>query len=384
MSRWHILAVLFTVRTVMGFQYQSVAAVGPLVSRDPGVELADIGVLIGLYLAPGVFLALPGGEIGRRFGDKATVLAGLALMIVGGLLMAISTDRSAQVGGRLLAGTGGVLLNVLMSKMVTDWFAGREIATAMAIFVNSWPAGIAVALVLLPPVGTAFGVGAVFLLAAALAAVAMILLGVLYRSPETANGSPDNAVPDRVNTMAVVTAGLIWSFFNIGFAMVFSFGPSMLAERGWPVAAAGSAVSIMLWLAILSVPLGGLLADWTKSPRVIIVAGCLSFSVLLVVGARIDATIPVFIALGIIGGLPAGSIMSLPAGVLAPNTRAIGMGLFYTVFYLGMGAGPIAAGWIATSAGSASAAFDFGAVMLLACVPSLWIFSRLSATAAGR
>jgi hypothetical protein len=32
-----------------------------------------------------------------------------------------------------LAGTGGVLLNVLMSKMVTDWFAGKEIATSMAV-----------------------------------------------------------------------------------------------------------------------------------------------------------------------------------------------------------------------------------------------------------
>ena len=48
-----------------------------------------------------------------------------------------------------------------MTKMVTDWFAGKEIATAMAIFVNSWPAGVAVSLLALPLIGTTYGVGAV-------------------------------------------------------------------------------------------------------------------------------------------------------------------------------------------------------------------------------
>ena len=55
--------------------------------------------------------------------------------------------------------------------------------------------------------------------------------------------------------------------------MIFSFGPTMLAERGWTVAAAGSAVSIVMWLAILSVPAGGLVADWTRRPLAIIVLG---------------------------------------------------------------------------------------------------------------
>ena len=70
--------------------------------------------------------------------------------------------------------------------------------------------------------------------------------------------------------------------------------------------------------------------------------------------------------------------MSLPARVLAPSTRAVGMGLFYTVFYIGMGVGPTVGGWLATWAGSASAAFDFGAVMLAACPLALWPFHRLA------
>jgi hypothetical protein len=47
-NRWGILAVLFTVRLTMGFQFQSVAAVAPLLGTQFGVSLADIGLLIGL------------------------------------------------------------------------------------------------------------------------------------------------------------------------------------------------------------------------------------------------------------------------------------------------------------------------------------------------
>jgi MFS family permease len=86
-SRWSILALLFAVRGTMPSNFR---ASPPLLSRDLALAFADIGLLIGLYLAPGAALALPGGAIGRKFGDKAAVFAGLALMIAGGLVMALS------------------------------------------------------------------------------------------------------------------------------------------------------------------------------------------------------------------------------------------------------------------------------------------------------
>jgi MFS family permease len=115
-NRWGILAVLFVVRLTMAFQFQSVAAVAPLLGSNFGVSLADIGLLIGLYFTPGVALALRGGAIGQRFGDRIAVLAALTLMLVGGLAMALSDSWNVQMAGRLIAGAGGVLLNVQMSR----------------------------------------------------------------------------------------------------------------------------------------------------------------------------------------------------------------------------------------------------------------------------
>ncbi|MFO1110942.1 MAG: MFS transporter [Bradyrhizobium sp.] len=381
-NRWEILAVLFTVRLTMAFQFQSVAAVAPLLGGKFGVSLADIGILIGLYFTPGVALALPGGAIGQKFGDKATVAFALALMLAGELAMVAAESWGWQIAGRLVAGGGGVLLNVLMTKMVTDWFAGREIATAMAIFVNSWPAGIAISLLALPAIGVSHGIGAVYLSVAALIGIGIVLLFSGYHpAPGSAAAAASASRPDRRALLAVIAAGLIWGCFNAGFAVIFSFGPTMLVERGWSVPAAGSAISIVLWLCVGSVPAGGFLADRFKRPQSILAAGAVGSAILMLALPRSDAVIPLVIALGIVSGLPAGPIMSLPASVLAPATRAIGMGIFYTVYYAAMMLGPVIGGACAKWSGNAAAAFDFGAATVLLCPLLLLAFNRIATPA---
>ena len=375
-NRWGVLAVLFLVRLTMAFQFQSVAAVAPLLSGKFGVSLADIGLLIGLYFTPGVVLSLPGGAIGQKFGDKRTALIALVMMLVGSLAMALTELWSLQIAGRLVAGAGGVLLNVQLTKMITDWFAGKEMATAMAIFVNSWPAGVALSLLSLPLIGTAYGLAAVHLFVAALIAVGAVM-AAFYRAPEHAIAGVASSARLSVRVMmAVIVAGLIWGLFNLGFAMIFSFGPTMLVERGYTIAQSGSVISIVLWLAVFSVPLGGFVADRLKRPQFVLVAGSLLFALLMLLLAHSGVVIPLVVALGLISGQPAGPMMSLPARVLEPATRALGMGIFYTLYYAAMTVGPIVAGAAAKWTGSAAAAFDFGAAVVLACPLLLWLFNH--------
>lgn len=380
-QRWNVLAILFIVRLSMAFQFQSVASLSPAIMSAYGVGLGDIGLLISLYLAPGIAFALPGGEIGRRFGDKRVVLVGLVLMMAGGLLMAFGPNWHFQIAGRIIAGIGGVVLNVLMSKMVTDWFAGREIATAMAIFVNSWPAGIALCLFVLPAIAAANGIATALLLTAAFCALGFLLLAVFYQAPSQAastGASPAAAWPRRPAIRAMVVAGTIWGLFNAALGMVFGFGTVLLVERGWSLAAAGSATSLVLWFVSLSVPFGGVLADRTSKHVEIMLAGFALFAIALLAATRTGAVIPAFVALGLVGGLSAGPIMSLPARVLTPPVRAVGMGIHFTLFYAFVVAAPIVAGILSTRIGTAAAAFDFGAVMLGLCFPAYWLFNRLA------
>ncbi|MEZ5876691.1 MAG: MFS transporter [Tepidamorphaceae bacterium] len=266
-QRWTILALLFGVRVTMAFQFQAVAALSPYIMEYHGVGLADIGLLIGLYLSPGIVIAMPGGAIGKRFGDKQAVAFGMALMLAGGIMMIMMPGWYAQVGGRLIAGTGGVILNVLMSKMVTDWFRDGGLATAMGIFVNSWPVGIALALLVLPPIAEASGLAATMGLVVTLVGAGLAALVALYRDPPQQASAA--AVPTAnlrgVALTGVVLAGSIWGLYNTALGMIFGFGPAMLVERGWSPTEASSTTSVVLWLVALSVPLGGFLADRTGS-----------------------------------------------------------------------------------------------------------------------
>jgi MFS family permease len=378
-NRWIILAALFAARAGVGFQYQTVASTAPLLRAELGLGIDAIGVLIGLYFATGMFLALPAGAIGARFGSRACVLFGLALMVVGSAAAGFSHGWGMHVAARIVAGAGGVFVTVFMTKMVTDWFAGRDMATAMGIFVNSWPVGIALALVTMPALGAAWGAGGVFLVSAAVCALGFALVALVYRDPPLARGEapPPAAWPKGATLPLVTLAACVWGFFNVGFAMVFSFGPAMLIDRGMSAVLAGSAVSVVLWLSILSVPAGGALADRTGRPRTLIALGQMVGAALIVAASMAGQPTLLFALLGLIVGLPAGPIMALPGQVLRVEERATGMGLFYAIYYALMVAGPIVAALIARTVGSTAFAFQMGAAFMLCATLSLAAFTLL-------
>ena len=148
-QRWFILAILTFARASIGFQFQSVATLSPFLLDQFGLSYGALGTLIGIYLFPGIAVALPGGVFGHRFGDKTIACVGLAAMTMGGQLMAQAEGATLLTIGRVLSGTGAIFFNVLVTKMVTDWFKGREVVTALGILVTSWPLGIALALLIL-------------------------------------------------------------------------------------------------------------------------------------------------------------------------------------------------------------------------------------------
>src|SRR5262249_1930879 len=99
-NRWIALIIVFLTRTSMGFQFQAVASVAPLMVQDLGLSYAQLGTLVGIYMLPGAFFALPGGVIGQRFGERRVVIVGLALMVLGGIITASATGFAVAASGR--------------------------------------------------------------------------------------------------------------------------------------------------------------------------------------------------------------------------------------------------------------------------------------------
>jgi MFS family permease len=375
-NRWAILALLFAVRCGMGFQFQSVPALAPLLIDRFDLSLAHLGLLIGLYQSPGIALALPGGEIARRYGDKPTVLFGLALMTLGGILAWQAQSPASLFTARLVSGLGGILINVIMTKMVADWFSGKELSTAMALFINSWPVGIACAMLTLPSVAALSGTAGAFLLTWLYPLIAAVLMLVVYRERPASNvAAGAKAFPPRSVLLAVITAGAVWGFYNVAMGAVLGFASLMLTDRGWNNVSAGAAASVVLWMVAVTVPLGGAIADWSKRRGLVILGGLFAFAVALAALSRTDAVFTALAVAGAAGGIPAGAIMSLAPQVLTRETRAVGMGVFFTVFYLLQLAGPWLIGHIAERASGAATALDLGAA---ACIVSCVCFAVFS------
>lgn len=368
--RWWILALLFFVRMAMSFQFQAVGALSPAFQQAFAVNIADIGLLIGLYFTPGLFLAIPGGALGRRFGDKQMVLVGLALMTIGGALMAVSEVWTGQVVGRLAAGLGGVLLNVLMTKMVADWFEGNEISFSMAVFVNSWPIGIAIALIVLPIVADFGGLSTALILVASLTTTGFVALTFFYRSPRSTKKGPAQS-NDRISGeifAGVVAAGTIWGLYNGALGIVFSFGPELFTTRGMSLPVAGSMTSVILWLLAIVGSFAGFLVDWTGRRFLILMVGNLGFACFVFIGSFTDQVFLNVIAMGLLSGVGVGAMMSLPALILSPANRAIGMGIFFTLHYFCSMIGPIIAGWLAKQTGDIATTYQFATFLLIGSV----------------
>ena len=379
-TRWIILFLLFAVRTVMAFQFQSVASLSPFIMESLAITLTDIGVLIGLYLGPGIIVAVVGGAVASWFGDKRTVIASLAFMVVGGVMVAYASTLGWAIAGRVISGVGGVVVNVLMTKLVSDWFAGRNVSTALAIFISSWPVGIALSLLALPALAANADLSLAWNVLILLTVVALVLFAVVYRTPEAASSGAVKISYASLPWTPLTCAALVWGLYNSAFAMIFAFGSLVLVEKGFSLAAAGSAISFYIVAAAATIPLGGWLADRSGRGDLVVLTS-------LAVGAALFPAIlylpepyvlPALVAGGLVVGLAPGPVVAMPGFILPPEVRAFGTGVFYSIYYVLMMIAPVLAGSVADRFGKVSAAFTLGSAMMVVAIFALLAFHRFA------
>jgi len=317
--------------------------------------------------------------LGQRLGERRTVVASLALMVVGGLVTAASHSFAVAAAGRLLSGVGAVLMNILLAKMVADWLAGREMSTAMAVMLTSWPVGLGLAAVTLGGLATASSWRMAIAATALAAALGLVLIAFAYRDPPPApdGGHPPSArrarLPSREVALAV-SAGFAWGCFNASLVAVIAFGPGMLMARGLSLGDAGFVVSLAIWVTILSVPLGGLLTDRLGRPNLLIVVGSLGAALVTMLLPVLTQPVLAWALLGLAIGAPPGAVMALLPKAVAPERLATALGVYYTVFYAAMAVTQPVAGAARDLYNSPAAPILFAALVMALTAPGLALF----------
>lgn len=355
-NRWAELALLGIGRVSMGVQFQAVGALGPFLLGSLVPDYTALGSLIGAYSLAGVVLALPAGWLLARFGDRQILLFGLGLMTLGGALLAVAPTLGGfwlAVLGRLVAGGGSALLTVACTKRVLDRFPGRSLAPAMGLLLSTWPIGVALSLLLLPAFGADWQLGLV-----TSAALCAIGLPALWWGLPVAEGIEQGQLPSRPRSgewLPLLAVGGLWSTYNAGYVVLLGFAPAFLVAQGETAQLAGAVSSLVGWAVLPLLPLGGALAERLGRPMTtcgLCILGMAAALLALLAGAPPVAAL---VAFGLLAGPPASLIMALLGRVLAPESRAFGVGVHYMMFYAGLALLPPFAGWVRDVTGAPAA-----------------------------
>jgi MFS family permease len=348
---WIILAALAFGRIAFGYQFQTVATLATHLVQRFDLSYAQLGSLIGSYMLLGVFVALPLGLLGRRFGDRVVLGTGLALMTAGSGISAWADTTTWIAAGRTVAGVGAVAMIVLQGKVIAEWFSGSRFMIGISVSVCAFPIGMGLAQLVLPAVLETLGSRAAFLTDAVPAGIALVLFLASHREAPHDTGVPRRfSLPSRHECLLVVVAGSIWTVYTAGFSGFASYLPTSLSLRGYGGAVIALVMTIATWGNVFGTLAGGGLSARFGGFNIFL-TGTLALAIGMAGAALSGWPIAWAVLLGVVGSIQPGVIMAVGTLSARPENRAVGMGLFYTMYYLGGTFAPALCGAVADYSG---------------------------------
>ena len=283
----------FALAFTPGWNVANVGAVADQASRDYGVGLAVIGLFTtGLFLTHAA-MQVPMGRLSDRLG--ARVVGGSGLVVVALASAAALTWRDAwfAIAMRVVAGFGTAAAFVAGAEYIRATI-GSPVAQGMYGAVSMAAGGLALALV---PVWGSWR--APFATAAIVAAVGVLFVALAPREdarPHAARELP-TVLDRRLLPLAAMHAA------SFGLSVVIGNWVVTLLHRagGYSEQVAGLAGALVLFLGVISRPLGGRLIDRPAAIRSSFVVAGAGIAVL-----AIAKPLPLAIAAAAVVGLAAG------------------------------------------------------------------------------
>ncbi len=375
---WAVLAGVTIGRLAFAYQVQTVASLTSYFVHL-GIGYATLGTLIGAYLLPGAFVALPLGLLGKRFGEERLLIIGLLLMAFGNCIPLLAPDVTILGIGRVVAGTGAVALSVMFGKVFAELFKGAHFVTATGLAVSAFPMGVGLSQIVNPAMVDAFGWRSAFLAGGVLAGVAAALVWMGLRTVTSVAAVSRFGWPSQRECGLVLVGGLVWTAYNGGYYGFMSYVPALLLERGVSSAEIGWLMTLGTWISVPAIMIGGaVVARFGILAVFLLGASALTISV---AGIALSEHWLIWCLLfGTIGALHPGIIIA--AGTLSarPENRAVGMGMFYTAYYIGGALFPILCGGMADHFGTPAAALLTASAISSLTIPMFllhqWLLRR--------
>ena len=352
----------------------------PLYAESLGADVFLAGVLVGALPAARVFVDLPAGTLGDRYGNPQMMRIGLVLIAVSSFGAAVAFNYWVLLLVRLVEGVGSAFYVTSSLATLAKTVPMEKRGRYMGIYVNMLLVGQVVGPVIGGAVNYQWGLRAPFVAYGVAAAGGLVLL--ILALPRT-DGRAEAKIEWR-------TAGLLLkdrSFFtvNLGSLAAFFMRGGIIATflpffifLNWGLSEADTATTAGLLLTVMALasmatmyPSGWLSDRYGRKPT-FVASLVLMGLVVPLIAATVDLTsaIPVMMIFGLVLGLH-GPLASWVTDLSPPESMGTAMGVYRTIGDAGYFVGSVLLGGLvdvtATPQGAVSHwPFTVAAVWLVA------------------
>ncbi|WP_375389305.1 nitrate/nitrite transporter [uncultured Amnibacterium sp.] len=246
--------------------------------------LSTLGVVQLLVYAA---LQVPVGVLVDRFGPKAVIAVGAALMAVGQVVVAFSDVLPAAVLGRMLVGAGDATTFVAALRLVNAWFPARRVPVMSQWLGNLGQLGQVLSAIPFAALLGLAGWTPAFLAVAGVSGVSLVV--VLLLLVDAPGGAPARSADLRTALGAlrrsIATRGTrlgFWAHFvtqssGVVFALLWGY-PFLVSAVGLPREGASALLTVQVLAGLVVGPvLGGLTSRFPlrRSDLVLLIVGLL-------------------------------------------------------------------------------------------------------------
>lgn len=373
--RWWMLLILSLGFVALTLNWFDIAAAFPALGQQFHLQIAQLALLISLFIAGYGICHIPTGFLAYRFGLRNILLFGLLIESLAAIASAFAPTYAWLAVVRVIAGIGGSLFVGCGFSLVTSWFRGRELALALGIATGGgFTLGIALGLFAWVSVVLTTGWSTALALGGVIGLLALLISFLFLRVPndeqdQLAAGHFSWAVVRRVLgnrdlwLLGVAFAGL----YGAGFTLAQLLNVYVPLVYHVPETTSGLLAAVLTLSAIPGSILGGYFFDRAKRPKLVIIIPWLVAGLALILFPFVNLA-GLWVMVILLGGVPYAGFSGWAAAPgryrdrVLPEDVATADGVLLTLAAVGGFVVPIVIGQIAGAHGF-TPAWIFGGVV---------------------
>jgi MFS family permease len=326
----------------------------PAIREELGISYAVLGGVLMVFFALSALLQPVAGFVVDRFGGRGVLLGGLALMVLGTLLMSFAQGPALLFVGAAVSGTGNAVFHPADFAILNGTVAQKRLGHAFSSHGVAGMLGFAAAPVFSAAIGTAYGWQAALLAAAALCFAVLLLLAAnakLFVGQAEAK-KREGPIDARVLlALPVILCLMFFTLHSAGLGALQQFGVSAMQEYfSVGTGLASAALTAYILGSAAGMIAGGFVT--TRFTRHDLVAaagfGVASFNALVIALGLVPGTaLPVILAVsGLAIGVTYPSRDLIVRAATPPGATGRVFGFVYSGLDLGSLATPVLCGWL--------------------------------------